>query len=109
MGRVYLPMDELKRFGVSTSDLLNAKTSPAFVALMRFQAERAKAIYAEALALLPPVDRRVQRTGLIMGAIYRALLDEIERANFAVLDQRISLTPIRKLWIAWRTWVGAPK
>jgi len=109
MGRIYLPMDELKRFGVPASDLLNAKTSPAFLALMRFQAERAKAIYAEALALVPPVDRRVQRTGLIMGGIYRALLDEIERSGFAVLSQRISLTPIRKLWIAWRTWIGAGK
>jgi len=106
MGRIYLPVDELQRFGVPASDLLNAKTSPAFVALMRFQAERAKTIYAEALAMLPAADRRPQRTGLIMGAIYRTLLDEIEREHFAVLDQRISLTPIRKLWIAWRTWVG---
>ena len=103
-GRIYLPMDELKRFGVPAADLLAGRSSPAFVALMRFQAERAKAIHAEALALLPPVDRRVQRTGLIMGAIYRALLDEIERTDFAVLHQRIALTPVRKLWIAWRTW-----
>jgi phytoene synthase len=109
MGRIYLPMDELKRFNVPASDLLNARSSPAFIELMQFQAERAKAIYAEALALLPPADRRPQRTGLIMGAIYRALLDEVERSNFAVLDQRISLTPIRKLWIAWRTWVGLRK
>jgi phytoene synthase len=106
MGRIYLPMDEMKRFDVPASDLLAARSSPAFIELMRFQAGRAKAIYAEALALLPPVDRRAQRTGLIMGGIYRALLDEIERSNFTVLDQRISLTPIRKLWIAWRTWVG---
>jgi phytoene synthase len=109
MGRIYLPADDLKLFGVPAADLLNARTTPAFVALMRFQAERAKATYAEALALLPPADRRAQRTGLIMGAIYRALLDEIERADFAVLDQRISLTPIRKLWIAWRTWVWSKK
>ena len=109
MGRIYLPMDEMKRFGVTASDLLAARTSPAFIELMRFQADRAKAIYAEALSLLPPADRRPQGTGLIMGAIYRALLDEVERSDFAVLDQRISLTPIRKLWIAWRTWVGAKK
>jgi phytoene synthase len=109
IGRIYLPVDELKRFNVPAADLLNGRSSPAFIELMRFQAERAKTIYAEALALLPPVDRRVQRTGLIMGAIYRALLDEIERADFAVLNQRIALTPIRKLWIAWRTWVGAKR
>ncbi len=106
IGRIYLPMDELKRFDVPAADLLAGRSSPAFVALMRFQAARARTIYDEALALLPPIDRRVQRTGLIMGAIYRVLLDEIERADFAVLDQRIGLTPIRKLWIAWRTWVG---
>ena len=109
IGRIYLPADELKRFNVPAADLLNGRSSPEFVALMRFQAERAKAIYAEALALLPPVDRRVQRTGLIMGAIYRVLLDEIERAEFAVLHQRIALTPVRKLWIAWRTWVGGQR
>ena len=109
IGRIYLPVDELKRFNVPAADLLDGRSSPAFVELMRFQAERAKSIYAEALALLPPVDRRAQRTGLIMGAIYRALLDEIERADFAVLHQRIALTPIRKLWIAWRTWVGAKR
>jgi phytoene synthase len=107
MGRIYLPVDELQRFNVPASDLLNGRSSPAFIELMKFQAERAKAVYADALASLPPVDRRAQRTGLIMGAIYRAVLDEIERANFAVLNQRISLTPIRKLWIAWRTWVRA--
>ena len=104
--RIYLPAEDLKRFGVPAADLLNGRGSPAFVELMRFQAARARTVYDEAIALLPPVDRRVQRTGLIMGAIYRVLLDEIERADFAVLDQRISLTPIRKLWIAWRTWVG---
>ena len=109
INRIYLPADELKRFNVPAADLLNGRSSPAFVELMRFQAERAKTIYAEALALLPSVDRRVQRTGLIMGAIYRVLLDEIERADFAVLNQRIALTPIRKLWIAWRTWVGAKR
>lgn len=107
MGRIYLPVDELQRFEVPAADLLNARYTPNFVALMRFQAERAKAIYADALATLPPADRRPQRTGLIMGAIYRTLLDEIEREDFKVLDRRISLTPIRKLWIAWKTWVGA--
>jgi phytoene synthase len=109
MGRIYLPLDELKRFNVPAADLLNARMSPEFIELMRFQAARAKTIYDEALALLPEVDRRPQRTGLIMGAIYRTLLVEIERSNFAVLDQRIALTPLRKLWIAWRTWVGFKK
>ena len=106
LGRIYLPVDELKRFGVQAGDLLMGKRSPGFSELMRFQAARARNIYAEAFALLPDADRRAQRPGLIMAAIYRALLDEIEAERFEVLNQRIALTPIRKLWIAWRTWVG---
>jgi len=104
-GRVYIPVDELQRFEVRAADLLNGRYVDGFVPLLRFQAERARAVYREALALLPAVDRSAQRPGLIMGAIYATLLDEIERENFQVLHQRIALTPLRKLWIAWRTWV----
>jgi 15-cis-phytoene synthase len=104
-GRIYLPLDELQRHGVKAADLLNARYVEGFVPLMRFQAERARAHYREALSLLPAEDRRSQRAGLIMGAIYAALLDEIERENFQVLHQRIALTPLRKLWIAWKTWI----
>ena len=106
-GRLYLPLDELQRFGVKPADVMNARYVDGFAPLMRFQAERARAVYREALALLPAEDRKAQRTGLIMGAIYATLLDEIERANFQVLHQRIALTPLRKLWIAWKTWVSA--
>ena len=104
-GRIYLPMNELQQFGVTASDLLNARHSEKFEALMRFQTERAQAMYDEALLLLPKEDRRAQRPGLMMAAIYRTLLDEIERDNFHVLTQRISLTPLRKLWLAWKTYV----
>ncbi len=79
---IYLPLDELQRFGVKAADVLNARYVDGFVPLMRFQAERARDVYREALALLPAEDRKAQRTGLIMGAIYATLLDEIERANF---------------------------
>jgi phytoene synthase len=72
---------------------------------MQFQYERTIALYEEAMALLPKEDRRAQRTGLIMAAIYRTLLDEIARDGFQVLNQRTSLTPIRKLWLAWKTFV----
>jgi phytoene synthase len=104
-GRIYLPVDELQRFDVRAADLLNGRYVDGFEPLMRFQAERARATYREALELLPAADRRAQRPGLIMGAIYLTLLDEIERERFRVLHQRIALTPLRKLWIAWRTWV----
>jgi phytoene synthase len=104
-GRIYLPVNELQQFGVTAADLLNARHSDKFEALMKFQTERAQALYDEALALLPKEDRRAQRPGLMMAAIYRTLLDEIARDNFHVLNQRISLTPLRKLWLAWKTYV----
>ena len=104
-GRIYLPINELQQFGVTAADLLNARHSDKFEALMRFQVARAYTMYDEAMALLPKEDRRAQRPGLMMAAIYRTVLDEIERDNYHVLNQRISLTPIRKLWLAWKTYV----
>jgi phytoene synthase len=104
-GRIYLPVNELQQFGVTAADILNARHSDQFVALMQFQYERAQSVYEEAFALLPKEDRRAQRTSLIMAAIYRTLLVEIQRDSFQVLNQRISLTPIRKLWLAWTTYV----
>ena len=106
-GRIYLPVSELQQFDVKAHEILKREApwgySERFTALMRFQAGRAHALYDEALALLPPEDRRAQRPGLMMGHIYRTLLREIEAENFQVLHQRIALTPIRKLWIAMRT------
>lgn len=104
-GRVYLPADELKRFDVPVADILNSRYSDNFRKLMEFQIERAEHYYAQAMAQLPAVDRKTQRPGLVMAAIYRTLLDEIKRDGCQVLSQRTSLTPLRKLWIAWRTWI----
>jgi len=104
-GRIYLPVNELQQFGVTAADILNGRHSEQFVALMQFQYERAQSCYEQALALLPKEDRRAQRTSLIMAAIYRTLLTEIKNDGFHVLNQRISLTPIRKLWLAWITYV----
>jgi phytoene synthase len=103
--RIYLPQDELRKHGLSDEDILNARHTSAFATLMREQADRAEDHYRKAFAALPQEDKRAQRPGLIMAAIYHALLDEIRRDDFRVLNQRISLTPIRKLWLAWRTWV----
>lgn len=104
-GRIYLPVNELQQFNVTAADILNARHNENFEKLMRYQAQRAKSTYEEAFALLPAADRRTQRPGLMMAAIYRALLDEVERDGFHVLNQKISLTPIRKLWLAWKTYV----
>ena len=101
-GRIYLPIDELQRFDVKAQDLLQRQHSPAFVALMQFQAQRAHALYDQALQELPSEHRRHQKPGLMMASIYRTLLREIEASNFDVLKQRIALTPLRKLWLAWK-------
>ena len=101
-GRIYLPIQELQRFDVKATDIMQRQYSDNFTALMQFQAQRAHALYDEALALLPAADKRAQKPGLMMASIYRTLLREIEASNFQVLHQRISLTPLRKLWLAWK-------
>jgi 15-cis-phytoene synthase len=105
--RIYLPMDDMKRFEVPASDILQSKENENIKKLLAFEAERAKEHYAKAFAALPAEDRRAQRPGLIMAAIYRTLLDEIESDGFRVLAQKTSLTPLRKFWIAWKTWISA--
>jgi phytoene synthase len=105
--RIYLPVADLKEFGVPAADVLNSRQTPEFAKLMAFEAARARQRYEKAMQSLPEGDRKAQRPGLIMAAIYRTLLDEIERDGFRVLAQKTSLTPLRKFWIAWRTWVTA--
>ena len=106
-GRIYLPIEDLQRFEVPAKDLLEARYSDAFRELMAFQAERAEKFYDQAFAQLPAVDRKAQRPGLVMAAIYRTLLREIARDGFMVLDRRTSLTPLRKVWLAGTTWFRA--
>ncbi len=102
-GRIYLPMSELQQFDVKAHEILNRQYSDHFTALMAFQTQRALALYDEALALLPAADRRAQKPGLMMASIYRTLLREIQADGYQVLHQRVSLTPLRKLWLAWKT------
>jgi 15-cis-phytoene synthase len=111
-GRIYLPMSELQQFDVKAHELLKYTAASAksdssdfdarFQALMSFQARRAHALYDEAMQMLPAADFRTQKPGLMMASIYRSLLREIERDNFAVMNQRIRLTPLRKMWLAWK-------
>jgi 15-cis-phytoene synthase len=102
-GRIYLPISELQQFDVKAHELLKRQYSERFTALMAFQTDRALALYDEALALLPPEDRRAQKPGLMMASIYRTLLREIQADGYQVLHQRVSLTPLRKFWLAWKT------
>jgi phytoene synthase len=106
-GRIYLPINELQQFGVPAKQILDGQYSDGFRELMAFQAKRARQLYEQAFAQLPAEDRKAQRPGLIMAAIYRTLLDEIEADGFLVLDRRTSLTPLRKIWLAGKTWFGA--
>ena len=87
------------------ADIMHARASDAFRQLMEFQIERALGYYRDAFARLPAADRRSQRPGLIMAAIYQTLLAEIRADGSQVLTQRVSLTPLRKLWTAWKTWL----
>lgn len=103
--RIYLPLDELQQFGVSEADILQSRETEAFGKLIAFQIERARLYYRQAMSELPEEDRKTQMTGLIMAAIYQTLLDEIEADGCHVLKQKTSLPPLRKLWIAWRTWL----
>lgn len=104
-GRIYLPQDEMAQFGVHTNDILDIRETPAFQKLMQFQVTRAQNYYDQALSELPAADRQSQRTGLIMAAIYRATLNEVVHTGCHVLTERVSLTPLRKLWIALVTWL----
>jgi len=101
-GRIYIPIDELQRYQVSAADLINRKYSAAFSELMRFQTSRARDALNAALAAIPAAERATQRTLRAQAALALAVLDEIERDGYHVLHQRIALTPIRKLWVAWR-------
>lgn len=103
-GRIYIPVDELQQFNVPAADIMNARETPEFKALMAFQAERAQGYYTSALDTLPKADQPAQRPGLIMAAVYRTLLDEITKDGFQVLKQKTALPPLRKLWIALKTW-----
>jgi phytoene synthase len=102
-GRVYLPQDDLARFNVNAEDLRADRTGGSLVALLRFQAQRAREYYQRALDTLPAADRYNQRSGLIMAAVYRETLDAIERDGFHELERRVRLSPLRKFWIAWTT------
>ncbi len=103
--RIYLPMDEMQQFGVTAADILNGRETENFRKLMAFQIERARRYYRQAIDHLPAVDRKTQRTGLIMAAIYQAVLNEVEHSGCHVLKERVSLTPTYKLWLALKAWL----
>lgn len=107
--RIYLPLDELAKFNVTEDDILKSRESDAVKRLLDAQIERAEMYYDKALNELPAEDKKSQRVGLIMTAIYRTLLREIKADGAEkVLNARISLGTLRKLWIAFSTWFKYP-
>ena len=103
--RIYLPMDEMQQFGVTAADILNGRETENLHKLMAFQIERARHYYQHAFDHLPAIDRKAQRTGLIMAAIYQATLNEVEASGCHVLKERVSLTTRYKLWLAFKAWL----
>jgi 15-cis-phytoene synthase len=107
--RIYLPLEDLERFGVSEAKLLaavddpRASRSPGLRELLAFEAERARSHYAAAAHALPERDRHAMRAAEIMGAVYRAVLEEWARRGHPVAGPRVQLSKPRKLWIALRT------
>ena len=106
-GRIYLPLDEMQQFGVTEDNIFDALHNEKTKALLEFQAERVISLYQKALSLLDSQDKKSQRALLALAAIQSALLGEIGRDGYRVMDHGISLTPLRKLWIATRTWLAA--
>ncbi len=104
-GRVYLPQEDLKRFGVAAADLAAGRYTPEFLTLMEYEAARAHAYYERAWATLPRSDEHRLFAAEIMGRTYFALLEIIERRRFQVFGARVSVPTPRKLGIALRCWV----
>lgn len=104
-GRIYLPLDELRKAKVSEEDILQSRETPAVKELIEYQIERAESYYDKALHELPAEDAKQQRAGLMMAAIYRTLLREIKADSAEkVLNSRTSLPPLRKFMLAARTY-----
>lgn len=102
-GRVYIPEEDMARFGVTRDDILHERDGEAMRNLLKFESSRAHDFYARAFSQLPEIDRYRQRSGIIMAAVYEALLKAVEESGFQVFGPRIRLSPARKVWIAWQT------
>ncbi len=104
-GRIYLPLDELRKAKVTEDDILQSRETPQVKELIEYQIERAESYYDKALRELPPEDAKQQRTGLMMAAIYRTLLREIKADSAEkVLNFRTKLPPFRKFLLAMQTY-----
>ena len=105
-GRIYLPIEEMQKFDVPANVIMQCKPTDNFAKLMQFQVDRARETYRDAMLLLPAEDKKSQKVGLIMAAIYYALLNEIDRDGAQnVLTYKIAIPSPRKKRIALKTWL----
>jgi phytoene synthase len=113
MGRIYLPREDLRRFGVEEDDIINAIANPSacrnefysrFVELMKFEAARAREYYQKAEPLLGMIDPDSRGTLAVMMGIYGGILRKIEKRNYDVLSERVRLSAAEKLWIVLKNW-----
>ena len=108
MGRVYLPQDEMARFGYTEEQLGAGVHNDAFVELLRFQGQRAREYFRSGFRLLPYLSRRSRACPAALGAIYSRVLDRIEESGYDVLsEQRIALSGGEKARIAARAWAAS--
>ncbi len=107
MGRVYLPQDEMARFGYSEEDLRNGVRNQAFRDLMKFQSQRAREYFDRGFKLLPYLSRRSRACPAVLGALYSRVLDRIEASDYDVLESRVSLSKAEKIRITAKTWLGS--
>ncbi len=105
-GRVYLPLEDLRRFGVSEEDLFKGRREEPFLRLMAFEAERARAYYNESRTLLDLIHPRSRASLWALITIYSRLLELIELSNYDVFRRRVRLPLWEKSWIVWRALVG---
>ena len=104
LGRIYLPREDLERFGVKETDIMNSRSTPQFLELMKFEAARAREYYAKAWPLVEMIETDSRGTLAVMIAIYGGILDKIERKNYAVFDGKVRLSTAEKLWIVMKNW-----
>ena len=105
--RIYLPLEDLQRFGVTEDEILKSAYTPGFNRLMEFEAARARDFYREADAALASEDRPAMLAAEGMRLIYSALLERIERSGYRVFDGRLSVSAPRKIYLVGRAWAGA--
>jgi phytoene synthase len=106
LGRVYMPLDELKKFGLNKQDIIDRTMDERFVDFMKFQISRNKEIYKEALPGIKLLNWKARYAVRISYVLYKAILTEIERANYNVYLGRVRTNFRQKVFLSFKALVG---